>query len=194
MALRRWSSALAMALAAGCAASTATPVPESGPFAQPPPYGFATGVAVRTVFTDGMTVLQNVSGKPVRLIRIRFDPGERGLELVGEMVAGTGRAAGSYQSLPSFPPASTPPSVVLGPLSEVRGHVVGAGEQYATHGVELLLGVRKAAPGRATRRALLVDYEVDGVRATQGIPSTLAVCELARKSTCPQEYGDERAS
>jgi hypothetical protein len=140
-----------------------------------------------------MTVLQNVGGRPVRLIGVRFEPGERGLQLVGAMVAGTGRAGGSYQSLPSFPPVSTPPTVALGPLSSVRGYTIGAGEPYATHGVELLLGVRKSVAGRATRRALLVDYEVDGVRAVERIPSTLAVCELARKSTCPQEYGAENA-
>lgn len=137
-------------------------------------YGSSYGVAQGAVFTDGMHVLQNLGDRPVRLIGVRFEDGEPGLELIGAEVAGLERAIGSYQRLPSYPPVQDPPDVDLGPLVALEGFVIPPGGEYATKGVELLLGIRKTVAGRATRRALLITYEVDGDRA---VARTVGSCD-----------------
>ncbi len=160
---------------------------DNGPFGQVDAvYGWSVGASAGTVFTDGLHVLQNLGDRPVRLVDVEFEAGEPGLELVGAKVAGLDRAIGGYQMLPSFPPVSTPPSVELGPLSEFEGYVIPPGGEYRTHGAELLLGVRKNVQGRASRRALLITYEVDGERAVARMVGALAVCEV-RVKACPDE-------
>lgn len=153
-------------------------------------YGWSSGAEQGVVLTDGMLVLQNHSGRPVRLLSVAFEPGQPGLELVGAKVAGLDRAIGSYQQLPSFPPVDDAPDVVLGELADLHGYVIPPGGEYTTHGVELLLGVRKTVPGRATRRAVLVTYEMGSRRAVARFGSTIALCEPARARSCPPEYGD----
>ena len=151
-------------------------------------YGSSYGAAKGAVFTDGMHILQNLGERPVRLINVRFEEGEPGLELVGAKVAGLDRAIGSYQRLPSFPPAVSQPDVVLGPLVDLEGYVIPPGGEYSTKGVELLLGIRKTVEGRASRRALLITYDVDGERAVARMVGALTVCEAGRNA-CPDERG-----
>ena len=76
-------------------------------------------------------------------------------------------------------------------MRDATDYVVPSDDQHATKGVELLLGIRKVVPGRATRTAVLVTYEIDGRRDVARIASTLAVCEPERKTSCPQEYGED---
>lgn len=154
--------------------------------------GWSTGVAPGTTFTDGSLVLQNHTSEALTLINARFAHGAPGLEQVGAKVAGIDRAIGSYQMLPSFPPSNRPPDVVLGLLADLEGYVIPAGGEYVTHGVEVLFGIKKVSPGRATRRAVLVTYEIDGRRAVARIVSTLAVCDADKRTSCSPEYADER--
>lgn len=152
--------------------------------------GWTTGAEPGSTFTDGSLVIQNHGSKPVRLVDVQFEDGEPGLDLLGAKVAGLERAIGSYQMLPSFPPVSRPPEVLLGPLSGLRDYVLPAGGEYMTKGVEVLLGVRKSATGRASRQAVLLTYEIDGKQAVARMVSTLAVCDAADRESCPQEYSD----
>lgn len=153
---------------------------DNGPFGHADSsYGWSIGASKGTVFTDGFHVLQNLGDRPIRLVSVAFEEGEPGLELVGAKVAGVDRAIGAYQMLPSFPPVSDPPEVDLGPLKALEGYVIPPGGEYRTHGVELLLGVRKKVEGRASRRALLITYEVDGKRAVARMVGELVACEAA---------------
>jgi hypothetical protein len=191
---RAWSAVVGVAVVAVVAAavvSLAGPDYDNGPFGHADAsYGWSIGVEKGVVFTDGFHVLQNLGDRPVRLISVAFEDGEPGLRLEGAKVAGLDRAIGAYQMLPSFPPVSSRPDVDLGPLADFEGYVIPPGGDYATHGVELLLGVRKVVEGRASRRALLVTYDVDGERAVARMVGALAVCEAERKSSCPHESGE----
>lgn len=158
---------------------------DDGPF-QGGAYGWSTGEDEGAVFTDGLTVLQNLSESPVRLVDVEFEAGEPGLELVGALVAGLDRAIGAHQKLPAFPPIGGE----LGELAPLEGFVVPAGDDYATKGVELLLGVRKTVSGRATRRAVLLTYEQDGDVEVARLVATLAVCDEVDGQSCPQEFDD----
>ncbi len=161
---------------------------DGGPFGvQGAAYGWSTGVAINDVFTDGLTVLQNQLDRPVRIVDVRMESGEPGLELVGVKIAGLERAIGAHQLLPGFPPEDAS----LGPLADPSGYMMPSDDQHATKGVELLLGIRKVVPGRATRTAVLVTYEIDGQRDVARIASTLAVCEPERKTSCPGEDGED---
>lgn len=163
---------------------------DNGPFGHTDSsYGWSIGVSKGEVFTDGFHVLQNLGDRPVRLIRVEFEDGEPGLEMVGAKVAGLDRAIGSYQMLPSFPPVNQPPEVELGPLSPLEGYVIPPGGEYRTHGVELLLGVRKTVDGRATRKALLITYEVDGKRSVARMAGELVTCEAGRNG-CSEENNE----
>lgn len=186
---------LASVVAAGIAVTGTAALPwsrdtyDNGPFGNADAaYGWSTGAERGEVFTDGLHVLQNMGDRPVRLLGVSFEDGEPGLILAGAKVAGLDRTIGSYQQLPSFPPAA-PPDVDFGPLAELEGYVIPPGKEYATRGVELLLGVRKEVDGRATRRALLITYEVDGDRKVARMVGALAVCEETRKASCPHESG-----
>ena len=157
------------------------------------PFGFAstqTGFAVkkaqRKVFTDGSLPLQNTGDRPVRIVDVELEDGAPGLELVGAMIAGLDRKVGTTQIIDEYPPRGAD----LGPLQEAKGFVIPAGPRYAGGGVELLLGIRKTVPGRATRRAVVVTYEVNGKRGKARFGYTLAVCDPASVGECPQEFGD----
>jgi hypothetical protein len=183
------AAAVASVLAAGITRATGDDY-DNGPFGHTDSsYGWSIGAGKGDVFTDGMHVLQNLGDRPVRLVSVAFEDGEPGLELVGAKVAGLDRAIGSYQMLPSFPPVSSPPDVDLGPLKDLAGYVIPAGGEYRTHGVELLLGVRKDVDGRASRRALLITYEVDGERAVARMVGELVVCPAGRNSCADESAG-----
>gem|GEM_PF-5248319 len=190
---RRVGLALGLSLCLSCSAIQHGPSYDSTPFGSvaKADFGWATKTRSGVTFTDGLTVLQNSVDKPLTLVDVQFEDGEPGLDLVGAKVAGLDRAIGGYEMLPSFPPKSTPPGVVLGPLSGLQGYVIPPGGAYATKGVELLLGVRRTVAGRASRRALIVTYKVDGKTGKARLKSSLTVCDAAQSAPCAQQFSDK---
>lgn len=143
-------------------------------------FGWGKAATVGQTFSDGLTVVQLTGEEPVTIERVDAALSDSGVAYLGAYIADVGRALGSVQDVPHFPPVG--PS--LGTLRPAEGAILEPSDEASTKGYELFLGYRVDEAGRYFRPDVEVHYRVGNDKRSLTIPSELLVC--AGTTTAPQ--------
>jgi hypothetical protein len=134
------------------------------------------------IIVDGLEVLTTDEGEAtITSVSIDADPSE--VELIGAMVAGSGREIGAIQVIKTWPPSA---AEGLGELGPAIGAIVTT-EASEPWGQELILAMKITKPGHFLRKGITIEYEADGKRYTSYLPGALTFCsaDFMHGDECP---------
>jgi hypothetical protein len=145
----------------------------AGPMRVGNPAGSSLTAAEGTVFTDGFQQLAMDDGFTGRIDSVEL-VGDPGVRLLGAMIAPPPRRTALEQIIWSWPPTT---AIGFDPSTAVpaEGAEIGSLEDEPM-GWELLLGLKVEEPGKHTRRAIRVTYEVGEDLYRVDLPTYLTVC------------------
>lgn len=136
-------------------------------------------VPVGREFMYGVPVIFNGGDEPATLEAARYVSPTPGLKVVKTYVAGPRREANYVAGSRSWPAKS------VTDLKPLAGYEVAPRKHAGgRRGVELVLVMRVARPGRYITRGVELDYEVGGSRHRRAMPNSFAACafrEAGRK-------------
>jgi len=153
-----------------------------GPLTERPAHGWAVPAEPGQVIVDGLEVLTTDEGEAtITSVSIDADPSE--VELIGAMVAGSGREIGAVQLIRTWPPSA---AEGLGELRPAIGAVVTT-EATEPWGQELILAMKTTKPGHFLRKGITIEYEVNGKHYTSYLPGELTFCsaDFMNGDECP---------
>jgi hypothetical protein len=137
----------------------------------------------RTRFTYSTPLAFNRGGEPAKIEKVTLVKPSVGLQVIGVMAAGPGRENEYVSGDVVYPPK-------LRDLHPAEGYAIAPLRTAdGKRGVELVIGLTAARPGRYVMRGVQLEYTVGSRHYSRLLPNTLAVCAVPRggeKSTdCP---------
>lgn len=155
-----------------------------GPLGEDPgaPNRIAFDVEVGRPFSYGLVLLRNPDPAPAEIAAVELVGATTGIELVASAVRPLSEAAdhGLVANDRAYPPPA-----LAGHLRPALGARI-AEYRDPSHAVELILGLRVAAPGTHAFAAVAVRYLVSGTAYRVVFPYALTVCAPPPGGACPE--------